>query len=86
MKKAEPRQLGQIRPPIPIIREVLPVMITDEHAERIEVMVMFRIISRRSWENPQSWHRSGPGSTVEHLYGGMYVLMIPPGGACEAAA
>lgn len=54
--------------------------------ERIGVMVMFRIITRRSWDNLQSWHRACPGSTVEHVRGGIYVLVVPPGGALEAAA
>jgi hypothetical protein len=48
--------------------------------ERIELMVMFRIISRRSWDELQSWHRACPCSTVEHLAYGLYVLAIPPGG------
>lgn len=62
-------------------------MIVD-HAdqERIEVMVMFRIISRHDWNRLQGWHRTCPGSTLEHLYRGLYVLTIPAGGAGEAAA
>ena len=56
-------------------------MITDNHAERAEVMVMFRIISRRDWDRLQGWHQSCPGSTVEHLMHGLYVLTIPTGGA-----
>jgi hypothetical protein len=61
-------------------------MIADNRLERTEVMVMFRIISRRSWDELQGWHKSCPGSTVEHLYAGLYVLAVPAGGACEAAA
>lgn len=61
-------------------------MIPDNPKERTEVMVMFRIISRRDWEILQTWHRSCPGSTVEHLMHGLYVLTIPAGGACEDAA
>jgi hypothetical protein len=60
-------------------------MITDNRPERTEVMVMFRIISRRSWDELQSWHRACPGSTVEHLEHRLYVLTVPAGGA-EAAA
>jgi hypothetical protein len=49
---------------------------------------MFRIISRHSWDVLQGWHRSCPGSTVEHLAHGLYVLTVPAGGsfADEAAA
>ena len=61
-------------------------MITDRDSERTEVMVMFRIISRHDWDRLQGWHRSCPGSTVEHLMHGLYVLSIPAGGAGEAEA
>jgi hypothetical protein len=47
---------------------------------------MFRIISRYDWDQLQGWHRSCPGSTVEHLAHGLYVLTVPAGGADEAAA
>jgi hypothetical protein len=56
----------------------------DYGRERTEVMVMFRIISRHSWDVLQSWHKSCPGSTVEHLKYGLYVLTVPA--ACEAVA
>lgn len=59
-------------------------MIPDNPQERTEVMVLFRIIGRRHWDELQGWHRSCPGSTVEHLYRGLYVLTIPAGGAGEA--
>jgi len=42
---------------------------------------MFRIISRRSWDELQSWHKTLPGSRVEHLMHGLYVLHVEPGGA-----
>jgi hypothetical protein len=63
-------------------------MIPESWPERTEVMVMFRIISRRSWDNLQSWHKSCAGSRVEHLYAGLYVLTVPAEGsfAGEAAA
>ncbi len=63
-------------------------MITDNPQENTEVMVLFRIISRRSWDELQSWHRSRPGSTVEHVMEGtgIYVLTIPTGGVREASA
>jgi hypothetical protein len=56
-------------------------MITDNRAERTELLVMFRILRRSEWEALQSWHKSCPGSTVEHLAYGLYVLTIPAGGA-----
>jgi hypothetical protein len=61
-------------------------MIADNRPERTEVMMMFRIIGRRSWDELQSWHKSCPGSTVEHLYRGVYVLAVPAGGASEVEA
>ena len=51
-----------------------------------ELSILFRIISRHDWDRLQGWHRSCPGSTVEHLMHGLYVLTIPAGGAYEAAA
>ena len=45
------------------------------------LMIMFRIISRRSWDELQSWQRALPGSRVEHLMHGLYVLIVETGGA-----
>ncbi len=62
-------------------------MIAHNKPERThEVMVLVKIISRRSWDDLQAMHRACPGSTVEHLYRGMPVLTIPTGGATEVAA
>jgi hypothetical protein len=61
-------------------------ILPEEPAERTEVMMMFRIISRRSWDELQSWHKSCPGSTIEHLHRGLYVLTVPAGGASEVEA
>jgi hypothetical protein len=61
-------------------------MITDRDPERTEVTVLFRIIGRHRWDRLQSWHRSCPGSTVEHVLYGIYVLHIPPGAANEYEA
>ena len=61
-------------------------MIPENTPERIELMVMFRIISRHSWDVLQDWHNSCPGSTVEHLMYGLYVLTVPAGGAAESEA
>ncbi len=41
--------------------------------------VLFRIISRRSWDELQSWHQAFPGSRIEHVLYGVYALIIPPG-------
>jgi hypothetical protein len=45
------------------------------------LMILFRIISRRSWDDLQGWHKAIPVSHVEHLMVGLYVLIIEPGGA-----
>jgi len=29
--------------------------------------VLFKIISRYSWDKMQAWHKACPGSTVEHV-------------------
>jgi hypothetical protein len=67
-------------------KEVLLSILPDNREERAEVMVCFRIISRHSWDQLQAWHAACPGSTVEHVLHGIYVLHIPPGGSGEAAA
>lgn len=50
------------------------------------LMILFRILSRRSWDNLQSWHRAFPGSRIEHLMEGtgFFVLIIEPLGSEEA--
>lgn len=45
------------------------------------LMILFRIISRRSWDELQSWCEAFPGSRVEHVLHGIYALIIPSGGA-----
>ena len=45
------------------------------------LMIPFKIISRRSRDNLQGWHQALPGSHVEHVMYGTYVLHVPPGGA-----
>lgn len=59
-------------------------MIADNHQKRTELSVLFRIISRHSWGELQAWHRACPGSRIEHLMHGLYVLPIP-GGDAEVA-
>ncbi len=56
-------------------------MIPADLQERTALSVLFRILTRRSWDELQAWHRACPGSTVEHLMFGLYVLTIPAGGA-----
>ncbi len=53
-----------------------------------ETLILFKIISRRSWDELQSWHRAFPGSRVEHVLKGtgIFILVVPPGGAGEKAA
>lgn len=51
------------------------------------LIVLFRIIGRRSWDNLQSWHEAFPGSRIEHVMTGtgIFVLHIPSGGAKESS-
>lgn len=49
--------------------------------EEASISVLFRIISRHSWHEFQSWHKALPGSRVEHLMYGLYVLHAEPDGA-----
>lgn len=44
------------------------------------LMISFRIISRRSWDELQGWREAFPGSRIEHVLYGVYVLIVPPGG------
>ena len=50
-------------------------------AEPETLIIVFRIISRRSWDELQGWRDALPGSRVEHVMYGIYVLHVPPGGA-----
>jgi hypothetical protein len=49
------------------------------------LIVLFQIISRESWDELQGWRGPFPESRVEHILCGTYALIIPPGGAYEAA-
>ncbi len=53
----------------------------EYHSKDKELLVLFRIISRRSWDELQNWQRALPGSHVEHLMHGLYVLTVVPRGA-----
>lgn len=50
-------------------------------------MILFRIISRWSWDRLQRWHAALPGSEIEHVLKGtgIFVLHVPPGGAKDLA-
>lgn len=50
------------------------------------LMILVRIISRRSWDDLQAMHLACPGSHIEHLHAGLYILFVPPGGATKAVA
>ena len=56
-----------IAPPVKIIQDRLP-------AEPL--VVLFRIISRKSWEQLQALHEAFPGSSIEHVLYGIYVLKL----------
>ncbi len=55
---------------------------------RASLMVLFRTISRGSWDNLQNWHKALPGSRVEHVMKGsdIFAVHVPAGGAKEIAA
>jgi len=50
------------------------------------LVILFRIISRRSRDELQSLHKAFPRSQVEHVLHGIFVLHIPRGGARRLAA
>jgi hypothetical protein len=45
------------------------------------LLLLFRILTRLEWNRLQEMHRSFPGSAVEHVAAGIFVLHIKPGGA-----
>jgi hypothetical protein len=47
------------------------------------LLLLFRILARREWDRLQEMHRSFPGSVVEHVAAGIFVLHIQPGAARE---
>jgi hypothetical protein len=50
-------------------------MITDNYPERTgERWVLYKIISRYSWEALQSHKECHPDSSIEHLFAGLYLL------------
>jgi hypothetical protein len=58
----------------------------EVYTKEESISVLFRIISRRSWDELQSWHKALPGSRIEHLKFGLYALHVEPGGARELAS
>src|SRR5829696_7902519 len=55
------------------------------HSPPESLIVLFKIISRRSWDELHRWHEALPGSRIEHVLYGIYMLVIPQGGAREIA-
>jgi hypothetical protein len=65
-------------------------MSTAPHSSMVDsppetLAVLFKIISRRSWDELHRWHDALPGSRVEHVLYGIYALIIPRGGTGELA-
>jgi len=60
-------------------------MISEPEQQHAETMTLVRVLTRRDWDNLQSWHKSLPGSSIEHLSYGLFVLTIPAGAARAAA-
>ncbi len=58
----------------------------EYHKDKESFLILFRIISRRSWDELQSWQHALPGSRVEHIEHGIYVLTVEPGGARRLAS
>jgi hypothetical protein len=44
---------------------------------------IYRVLSRRSWDELQALLESNPGSDIEHLEYGLFVLRLP---SCKGAA
>jgi hypothetical protein len=49
-----------------------------------ETLILFKIISRRSWDELQSWHRAFPGSRIEHVQKGTGIFVLIVGTAGES--
>lgn len=56
-------------------------LIEEVYTKEEGISVLFRIITRYSWDELESWHKALPGSRIEHLMHGLYVLHVEPGGA-----
>lgn len=62
-----------------------PLNLSIDDSPPESLVVLFRIVSRESWDKLRSWHAALPGSRVEHVLFGIYVLIIEPGGARRIA-
>lgn len=51
------------------------------------LIICFRIITRRSWDELQSFHKALPGSRIEHVKKGtgLFVLLVYSGGLERSA-
>jgi hypothetical protein len=56
-----------------------------QDSPRETLIVLFKIISCRSWDELHRWHDALPGSRVEHVLYGIYALIIPQGDTEELA-
>jgi len=54
------------------------------HGNLPETLILFKIISRRSWDELQSWHRAFPGSRIEHVQKGTGIFVLIVGTAGES--
>ena len=50
---------------------------TPNTPENDKTLILWRIITRRDWDNLQRFQRMHPRSTIEHLYAGMYAVQVP---------
>lgn len=60
-------------------------MIPDQTQNRTEVLILYRVISRRDHDRMQDWLQACPGSYAERVYAGTFAVFIPVGGAVEAS-
>jgi hypothetical protein len=52
-------------------------MITDNLPERTDTLVVWRVITRRDRVAMQRYQMETPGSTIEHILAGIYVVVVP---------
>lgn len=61
-------------------------MIRETAQENNDMLVLFKVITRQSWRRVQTFVEAHPGSRLEHVSAGIYVVHVPAGGALEASA
>ena len=49
-------------------------------------VVLNKTTTRESWNRLRAWHAALPGSRIEHVLRGIFVLHVPSGGAKDLAA